>query len=146
MHALMLPITSAGSPSMAATESVIKQNITSTEHTPYYNVYTPQFLGTINHIGVFVETEEDGPKTGRMFEVTGNIVIRGGGMQYEDTKSQNPEEDVAFVEGTKKKVGTIKTSDFARLREICQSISVPGKLILSKTTKKNYNVYLSQNF
>jgi hypothetical protein len=50
------------------------------------------------------------------------------------------------VEGTKKKVGTIKTSDFARLREICQSISVPGKLILSKTTKKNYNVYLSQNF
>jgi hypothetical protein len=139
---MSLPTTSADSPGMAPTES-LKQ-----EHgsPAYYNVYTPQFLGTINHIGVFVETEEDGPKTGRMFEVTGNIVIRGGGMQYEDTKSQNPEEDVALVEGTKKKVGAVKVSDFARLREICQKIPVPGKLILSKTTKKNYNVYLSQNF
>ena len=67
---------------MAPAGSVTKQNTTSTEHSSpaYYNVYTPQFLGTINHIGVFVETEEDGPKTGRIFEVTGNIVIRGGGM------------------------------------------------------------------
>lgn len=48
-------------------------------------------------------------------------------MQYEDTKSAKPEEDSAFVEGTKKKVGSIKKSDFARLREICQSIPVPGE-------------------
>lgn len=40
---------------MASTESVTKQGSPA-----YYNVYTPQFLGTINHIGVFVETEEDG--------------------------------------------------------------------------------------
>ena len=53
-------------------------------------------------------------------------------MQYEDTKSGNPEDDVAFVEGTKKKVGTIKTSDFARLREICQSLPVLVNTILSK--------------
>jgi hypothetical protein len=126
---MTLPTTAAESPSMASAESTTKENTTSTEHgsSQYYNVYTPQFHGIINHIGVFVETEEDGPKTGRMFEVTGNIVIRGGGMQYEDTKSGNPEDDVAFVEGTKKKVGTIKTSDFARLREICQSLPVPGK-------------------
>jgi hypothetical protein len=35
---------------MASTESVTKQGSPA-----YYNVYTPQFLGTINHIGVFVE-------------------------------------------------------------------------------------------
>jgi hypothetical protein len=70
------------SPSMAPAESTTKENTTSTEYgsSQYYNVYTPQFHGIINHIGVFVETEEDGPKTGRVFEVTGNIVIRGGGM------------------------------------------------------------------
>ena len=67
---------------MAPAESTTKENTTSTEYgsSQYYNVYTPQFHGIINHIGVFVETEEDGPKTGRVFEVTGNIVIRGGGM------------------------------------------------------------------
>lgn len=79
---------------MASTESVTKQGSPA-----YHNVYTPQFLGIVNHIGVFVETEEDGPKTGRMFEVTGNIVIRGGVMQYEDTKSQNPEEEGRHREG-----------------------------------------------
>jgi hypothetical protein len=62
-----------------------------------------------------------------MFEVTGNIMIRGGGMQYEDTKSGNPGEDVAFAPGTKKKVGIVKESDLARLRGICQSIPVPGE-------------------
>jgi hypothetical protein len=77
-----------------------------------------------------------------MFEVTGNIVIRGGGMQYEDTKSQNPEEDVAFVEGTQKKVGTVKVSDFARLREICQKIAVPGKLFLFSKNKKKVQCLL----
>jgi hypothetical protein len=91
---MALSTTSAGSPSMASTESITKQGFPA-----YYNVYTPQFFGTINHIGVFVETEEDGPKTGRMFEVTGNIVSRGGGMQYEDTKSQNPQEKGRHREG-----------------------------------------------
>ena len=135
---------------MAPAETTTKANTTSTEHdsSQYSNVYTPQFHGIINHIGVFVETEEDGPKTGRMFEVTGNIVIRGGGMQYEDTKSGNPEEDVAFVEGTKNKVGAIETSDFARLREICQSLPVPGKYNLSKPNqaKKKYNVTYLKTF
>jgi hypothetical protein len=124
LNAMTLPNTSAESPS----ESTTKKNTTSTEHSssPYYNLFTPQFYDIINHIGVFVETEEDGPKTGRMFEVTGNIVIRGG-MQYEDTKSGNPEEDVAFALGTKEKVGIVKKSDLARLRGICQSIPVPGE-------------------
>lgn len=68
---------------------MVEEHTASTEHgfSQYYYVYTPEFYGTPNHIGVFVETEEDGPKMGRMFEVTGNVVIRGGGMQYEDTKS-----------------------------------------------------------
>jgi hypothetical protein len=125
LDAMTLPNTSAESPG----ENTTKHNTTSTEHSssPYYNVYTPQFYGIINHIGVFVETEEDGPKTGRMFEVTGNIVIRGGGMQYADTKSGNPEEDVAFALGTKEKVGIVKKSDLARLKATCQSIPVPGE-------------------
>jgi hypothetical protein len=80
-----------------------------------------------------------------MFEVTGNIVIRGGGMRYEDTKSQNPEEDVAFVEGTQKKVGTVKVSDFARLREICQKIAVPGKLFLFSKNKKKSTMFTYLN-
>lgn len=107
---------------------MVEEHTASTEHSfsQYYKVYTPEFYGIPNHIGVFVETEEDGPKTGRMFEVTGNVVIRGGGMQYEDTKSDNPEENADFALGTKKKVGTIKTSDLARLRAICESIPVPG--------------------
>jgi len=53
-------------------------------------------------------------------------------MQYEDIKSGNPEEDVIFVEGMKKEVGAVKVSDFVHLREICQSIPGPGKLILQK--------------
>jgi hypothetical protein len=69
-------------------------------------------------------------------------------MQYEDTKSGNPEDDVAFVEGTKKKVGTIKTSDFARLREICQSLPVPGKYnpLQTKPSQKMYNVTYLKTF
>lgn len=81
-----------------------QESTASIEHgsSAYYNVYTPEFYGTPNHIGVFVETEEDGPKTGRMFEVTGNVVIRGGGMQYEDTKSDNPEKKCNFRAGHEK--------------------------------------------
>jgi hypothetical protein len=126
---MTLPTTSTESPSTPPYESMPKGNTPSTEHSSsqYYDVYTPEFYGVINHIGDFVETEEDGPKTGRMFEVTGNTVIRGGGMQYEDTKSDNPEEGALFAEGLKKKVGIVKASDLARLREICQSIPVPGE-------------------
>jgi hypothetical protein len=69
---------------------------------------------------------EDGVKTGRVFHVTGNVVIMGQGMKYEEKQAHDPEVSLSYAKDTKKKVGTVKTSELDRFRAVCKSIPVPG--------------------
>jgi hypothetical protein len=91
-----------------------------------YGVYTAEYAGSPNHIAIFVETLEDGEKSGRLFHVTGNVVIKGHGMKYQEKKSNNPEASLSYAVDTKIKIGTVKTSELDRFRDVCKGIPVPG--------------------
>lgn len=91
-----------------------------------YNVYTAENFGNINHIGIFVETGENGHTTGRKFHVIGSIITAGPGMQYEEKESNDPVSSASYVPGTKQLVGTVDRHDMPRFRAVCQSIPVPG--------------------
>ena len=91
-----------------------------------YDVYTAEYAGTPNHIGIFVETLEDGDKSGRVFHVIGNVVIKGTGMKYDEKKAKDPEVSLSYAKDTKTKIGTVKASELDRFRDVCKSIPVPG--------------------
>ena len=93
---------------------------------PLFNVYTPQYLGVINHTGIFVQTAPDG--SGELFHVIGNIGIHGGGMKFERRAAANPPDDLSrqFVPGTQVLVGRIAGEELGRMEEICRGIPPPG--------------------
>lgn len=62
-----------------------------------YSVYTVELLGSgpINHVRLFVETQEDGG--GQIFHVIGTILQ---GMTFETRSGVKQETDVLFVPGS----------------------------------------------
>lgn len=89
------------------------------------NVYTAEYIGVPNHIGVFLETEDAGPRSGILFNVVGTVVI-GQGQTYEEETTPDPADAPNYVQDSKKFIGTIDKGDIDRFRTICKSIPVPG--------------------
>ena len=87
-----------------------------------YEVYTAQYAGQPNHIGIWVQTHLQQNK-GDMFHVTGNILM---GMVYEHKVTHKPESSLSFVPGTKRYKGWIYSTDLNALESVCRSIDVPG--------------------
>lgn len=85
-----------------------------------YQVYTVEYLGSPNHIALFVETGSNGD--GTLFHVVGTILQ---GMRFE-TKSNTPDQSATFVKGSKKYIGQVKKEAMAQFETICRSIAPPG--------------------
>lgn len=92
--------------------------------TTTYQVYRATETGLpFDHQTIFVETHEDGPKTGHMYHVTGNIAQ---GMVFEHRPSPDLEESPMF--GGKRKVGTVSADDYpGRLLAVCEGVPAPKK-------------------
>ena len=88
----------------------------------YYRVFTPQYAGSPNHIGLWVETEPEG-SSGEIFHVVGTILQ---GMVYERKAAMDPEASASFVSGSKEYQGWIYTTWLDEFERVCQSIEVPG--------------------
>nr|OQO19660.1 hypothetical protein B0A51_10969 [Rachicladosporium sp. CCFEE 5018] len=92
----------------------------------HFNVYTAEYAGRPNHVAVFVETQESGGHSGRLFQVVGSVVRGGGGMRYEDKRAHNPVDSHSYAEGSLRKIGIVAQADLGRFRAICQAVPVPG--------------------
>lgn len=75
-----------------------------------------------DHHAIFIETHEDGPKTGHLFHVKGTIQ---SGMIFEDRVEGEPENLPAFF--SKEKLGTVTQDNYPRVLEICKEIPPPKK-------------------
>ena len=76
-----------------------------------------------NHHCIFVETHEDGPKTGYVYQVTGNIQT---GMIHEHRKAEQPEISNNFG-GLKRLIGTVPSNNYVNIRIAVNSIPPPKK-------------------
>lgn len=90
-----------------------------------YTVYTAEYLGSPNHVGLFVETSSDG--SGQIYHVVGTIL---NGMTYENKLGKKPEDSVSFVPGSKKVVGRIAQADMGKLDSLCRSIPPPARQVM----------------
>jgi hypothetical protein len=97
-----------------------------------YNVYTVEYVGSPNHVALFIEMQGDG--SGQIFHVVGNILQ---GMTYETKPGKNPQESLSFVPGSKKHVGHITQSDMGKLDELCRSVPPPGAQLKLNGTRKD---------
>ena len=87
-----------------------------------YKVFTAEYLGSPNHVGIYVNT--DGLKGGQIYHVVGTVL---NGMTYETKHSKDPEESATFVPDSMVYVGQISHSDLDRLDQACRAIEPPGK-------------------
>lgn len=85
-----------------------------------YKVYLAMYHGIPNHHAIFVETQEDGPSSGFLYQVTGSTQQ---GMVYEFRKSKPVADDPAFA--GKDYLGEIKESDYSQMLDICKKIPPP---------------------
>jgi hypothetical protein len=104
---------------------------------PSYDVYRVEYLGQPNHVAIFVETHEDGQKSGVLYHVTGNILA---GMTYERKLAKQPEQSATY-EG-KTSIGTISAAKYSQVNGICQSVPVPGRQLKLNGQRINPNVPL----
>jgi hypothetical protein len=89
-----------------------------------FNVYLVDYMGMLrNHHCIFVETHEDGPKTGYVYQVTGNIQT---GMIHEHRKAEQPEISNNFG-GLKRLIGTVPSNNYVNIRIAVNSIPPPKK-------------------
>lgn len=96
-----------------------------------YKVYTVEYLGSPNHIALFVETGSKGD--GTLFHVVGTILQ---GMRFE-TKNNTPDQSATFVKGSKRYVGLVKKEDMAQFEAVCRSIAPPGAQMTLGGKKKD---------
>ncbi|EGE00898.1 hypothetical protein TESG_08193 [Trichophyton tonsurans CBS 112818] len=88
-----------------------------------YPVYRVAYGGLPrDHHSIFVETGENGPKTGHLFHVTGDIQ---NGMVFDEKPAKEPESSATFV--GKEKIGTVTHANYPRIKDICASITPPKK-------------------
>jgi len=91
-----------------------------------FNVYLVDFMGMPrNHHGIFVETHEDGDKTGYLYQVTGNIQT---GMIHEHKKAKQPEMSNSFG-GLKQLIGTVTPNNYVYIRSVVNGVPPPKKTI-----------------
>jgi hypothetical protein len=99
-----------------------------------YQAYRVEYIGQPNHEALFVETHEEGNRTGHVYHVTGTILR---GMTYEHKRGKQPEASATFV--AKHSIGTISTNRYSDVDDICRSIPVPGAQLTLGGKKKNPN-------
>ncbi|KAF3900220.1 hypothetical protein GY631_0170 [Trichophyton interdigitale] len=75
-----------------------------------------------DHHAIFVETSENGEKTGHLFQVTGNVQI---GMSFEQRPEGQPEASSSFVD--KQEIGTVTHANYHRIQAVCEGIPPPRK-------------------
>ena len=96
-----------------------------------YLVFTAEYLGSPNHVAIYVQTKEDGTE-GQLYHVVGSIVA---GMVYQSRKSKPPNESATYVPDSNKKIGTIAASDLAKFEELCQTVAPPERQVLLNNKK-----------
>ncbi|KAK6351930.1 hypothetical protein TWF718_005075 [Orbilia javanica] len=83
----------------------------------------PEMPSPRYHNTIFIETWEDGYKSGRTCHVIGDLVT---GMTYNTRIDQDPELDAIFF--AKHFLGILKTSDYPdRLNEVLEKLPAPPK-------------------
>ncbi|OAL74792.1 hypothetical protein A7D00_0386 [Trichophyton violaceum] len=88
-----------------------------------YSVYRVASAGLPrDHHAIFVETSENGEKTGHLFQVTGNIQ---NGMSFEQRPEGQPEASSSFID--KQEIGAVTHANYYRIQEICEGIPPPRK-------------------
>ncbi|KAK6350236.1 hypothetical protein TWF696_006472 [Orbilia brochopaga] len=81
--------------------------------------------GQRDHHAIFVETEDQGPKTGQIYQVFGSMQ---SGMTFETRAETTPPEDsLNFIFLSKTLLGTIKHEDYPKVLEVCQRVEAPKK-------------------
>ncbi|TVY50553.1 hypothetical protein LCER1_G008410 [Lachnellula cervina] len=89
-----------------------------------FNVYLVEYSGMPrNHRGIFVETKEDGGRSGYLYQVTGDILH---GMVYQHKPAKEPETSATFS-GLKELIGTVTTNNYVHIRSVVDSIPPPKK-------------------
>ncbi|KAI9930081.1 hypothetical protein ASPWEDRAFT_35347 [Aspergillus wentii DTO 134E9] len=88
-----------------------------------YSVYRVAESGLPrDHHLIFVETHEQGPQTGHLYNVIGEIQ---NGMIFEHRAAEEPEKSPVFF--SKEEIGTVTHADYSRFLPVCQEIPVPKK-------------------
>ncbi|KAL4868550.1 hypothetical protein BDV12DRAFT_197244 [Aspergillus spectabilis] len=88
-----------------------------------YRIVETSF-GPQDHHYIFIETNEDGPKTGHRFHVIGNIQE---GMTFNHRPCIKPEEEPVFQ--SKEMIGVVGVEDYesGKFLGICEEPEVPKK-------------------
>ncbi|PGG97888.1 hypothetical protein AJ79_09060 [Helicocarpus griseus UAMH5409] len=88
-----------------------------------YTVYRVAYSGLPrDHHTIFVETCEEGPETGRLFHVSGDIQ---NGMFFENKPVRKPDESATFV--SKERIGSVTHDNYPRVLTTCENIPPPKK-------------------
>ena len=90
----------------------------------YHRVLHLYYHGKPDHETIFVETHEGGQGTGHVYHVTGTIL---NGMKYDPRQEGRSEGSVEFHK--KERVGSLKRSDYAQFKSICEGTRVPDKQV-----------------
>ncbi|KAM0544116.1 hypothetical protein ACHAPJ_011998 [Fusarium lateritium] len=86
-----------------------------------YNVYTVEYIGSPNHVAIFIENGREG--SGTIYHVIGNILL---GMEFNIKPAKRPNLSESFVPGTQRQIGRIQQADVARFEAVCQNNPPPG--------------------
>ncbi|KAF4628799.1 hypothetical protein G7Y89_g9354 [Cudoniella acicularis] len=88
-----------------------------------YNIFRVAYLSAPrDRHTIFMETSEDGPRMGFLYQVTGDIQ---SGMTYDYKKARKPEESTTFA--SKEFLRTVTFADYPRVAKICNDITLPKK-------------------
>nr|KMM69071.1 hypothetical protein CPAG_05394 [Coccidioides posadasii RMSCC 3488] len=88
-----------------------------------YTVYRVAYSGLPrDHHTIFVETCEEGPETGRLFHVSGDIQ---NGMFFENKPVRKPDESATFI--SKERIGSVTHDNYSRVLTTCENIPPPKK-------------------
>ena len=123
-HSPSPPRAKSHSPSPTPSNPKAKSKSPSPEPATTYQVFLVEYLGNgeRTHHSIFVETNEDGPRTGHIYHVEGTILT---GMRYVSKRAKQPESSASF--STKHNIGTVCLTDYHRIDSLCQTVDPPAR-------------------
>ncbi|KAK0369697.1 hypothetical protein CABS03_01686 [Colletotrichum abscissum] len=86
-----------------------------------YNICTLEYLGSPNHVAIFIEDGQHG--SGTIYHVIGNILV---GMEFQIKPAKRPDLSESFVPGTQRQLGRIQKADVVSFEALCRSVPPPG--------------------
>jgi hypothetical protein len=96
-----------------------------------FPVYTVEYLGSPNHVAIFVENGSNG--SGTLYHVVGNILQ---GMTFEK-KNDTPDQSATYVKGSKRLIGHVGSDQLGQFETVCRSVPVPGAQMTLSGKSKN---------